>query len=679
MYKVKFGGKNGKTINLVESPDMVAVRTKSNQELESVKISTLSRELIKETNEVVAFPEAGVTVLRLAPDQEGLESVRSTIARRDEARAILKEEDNIRFAGRVLQDAESGEVMLYTENFFVKFKDAVSEKDCLAILEKYQLKIKYKLPFATNSWFVEAAEGTGLKVFEIADKLLQEKEVEFCHPELLQERRFKGIHPLQWHLAKTSIGGTTVDAHVNIESAWLHTRGKGVTIAIIDDGVDIDHPEFAGRIVHPYDATENNNNPRPKSKDDNHGTSCAGMACAGGLNEGASGVAPEALLMPIRLRNGLGSMAEANAFAWAADKGADVISCSWGPTDGEWWNPSDAVHNRLTVLPDSTRLAMDYARSKGRGGKGCVILFAAGNGNEDTKNDGYASYPGVIAVAACNDTGRRSVYSDFGEAVWVCFPSGDFGYKPFKHPAPISQGLRTTDRLSLEGYDPSDYTNSFGGTSGACPGAAGTVALMLSVNPNLTQSEVKDLLRISCQRIDTAGGEYDSKKHSVWYGYGRVDAGLAIKNAMEANAKPAGPAIEGKLKFANSKEQTLLPDGALTGDFTPPKKLSGLSLQIQPAAKGLKIRYKVNVPGPGILENNKDGEYVGAANGRQRIIGFAIEVQGAAAKKYEVEYSALLQGVTTRASAKNGAWIGSAGKTGKTIQALSVILREKQP
>jgi subtilisin family serine protease len=680
MYKVKFGGKKGKTLQLVESPDMVAIRTKDNEELENVAVSRESRELIQQTTEVASFPEAGVTVRRVAPT-EGLESTQAIIHQRDETRATLRQEENIRFAGRVLQDAESGEVMLYTENFFVKFKDAVSEKDCLAVIDKYKLTIKNKLPFAPNSYFVEAAEGTGLKVFEIAETLLKEKEVEYCHPELVQERRYKVIHPLQWHLAKTTIGGKTVDAHVNIEKAWQRTRGKGVTIAVIDDGVDIDHPEFTGRIVHPFDATDNTDNPRPKSKNDNHGTACAGMACAAGLNGGASGVAPEAQLMPIRLRSGLGSMAEANAFAWAADKGADVISCSWGPTDGEWWNPGDPVHNRQTMLPDSTRLAIEYALKKGRGGKGCVILFAAGNGNEDTVNDGYASFPGVIAVAACNDTGRRSVYSDYGDAVWVCFPSGDFAWKPFQHPAPISQGLRTTDRVSKDGYDPSDYTNTFGGTSGACPGAAGTVALMLALNPNLTQPEVKEMLRRSCQRIDEAGGEYNADKHSIWYGYGRVDAGLATENALASAQPPAAstPAIEGRAKFTGLGERALPADGSLAGDVSPAKKLLGISLRVKPAGAGLQIKYRVNVPGPGISENKTEGAYVGTATGRQRIVGLAIELGGAAAGQYDVEYSARLQGVSAPVSAKNGAWLGTDKKTGKTFQAVAVRLKKKVP
>ncbi|MDX1913099.1 MAG: S8 family serine peptidase [Saprospiraceae bacterium] len=539
MYKVKFGGKKGKTIQLVESPDLVAIRTKKNRKLEDVDMTPRSRSLMQGNVEVAAFPESGVTVRRVADENAGLglESALPT-ARRDQARAALKQEAEIRFAGRVLQDAESGEVMLYTENFFVKFKDATPEAECLAIIEKYHLSIKSKLVFATNAYFVCAKEGTGLEVFNIAEKILQEKSIEYCHPELIQERRFKSPpHPNQWHLGKTKIAGKIIDNHINIHNAWKTTRGKGITIAVIDDGVDINHPEFSGRIVHPYDATEGNEDPRPKADDDSHGTSCAGLACAAGLKDGASGTAPEANLMPIRLRSGLGSMAEANAFVWAADHGADVISCSWGPADGDWWTPDDPLHFRVTALPDSTRLAMDYALTKGREGRGCVILFAAGNGNESVDNDGYCSYKAVISVAACNDTGKRSVYSDFGKAIWVSFPSGDFGHEDFKHPAPISSGLRTTDRLAKPGYAEGDYTDSFGGTSGACPGMAGVVALMLAANPEMTPKKVKQIIRNSCQRIDPKGGKYDARGHSIYYGYGRIDATKAVANARRAKPR----------------------------------------------------------------------------------------------------------------------------------------------
>ncbi|MFN0216545.1 MAG: S8 family peptidase [Saprospiraceae bacterium] len=537
MYKVKFGGKKGKSIQLVESPDLVAIRTAKNKKLEDVSLTPRSQNLMQGNTEVAAFPEAGVTVRRLADSSKdlGLESTGNPTAQRDEARAALKQEDDIRFAGRVLQDAESGEVMLYTENFFVKFHDKVSEPDCLSILNRYSLTVKSKLSFAANAYFVQAEEGTGLKVFGIAEQILKEKSVEYCHPELVQERRFKTPpHPLQWHLGKTRIKGQDIDNHVNIEKAWEITKGKNITVAVIDDGVEINHPEFSGRIVHPFDATEGNEDPRPKAEKDSHGTPCAGMACAAGLENGASGTAPEANLMPIRLRSGLGSMSEANAFVWAADHGADVISCSWGPADGDWWKADDPRHFRVTVLPDSTRLALNYALRKGRNGLGCVILFAAGNGNEDVMNDGYCSFEGVIAVAACNDSGKRSVYSDFGKAIWVCFPSNDFESVTLEHPAPTSEGLRTTDRLGKPGDSEGDYTNSFGGTSGACPGMAGVVALILAANPALSQKRVKQLIRYSCLRIDKEAGKYDAKKHSIYYGYGRIDAGKAVAKALKA-------------------------------------------------------------------------------------------------------------------------------------------------
>ncbi|MFN9941940.1 MAG: S8 family serine peptidase, partial [bacterium] len=122
----------------------------------------------------------------------------------------------------------------------------------------------------------------------------------------------------QWHLKKTKLNGVVIDAHANVEAAHKVTLGEGVIIAVIDDGVDIDHPEFAGfgKIVAPWDATLRIADPRPKDSSgtgdqgDNHGTACAGVACANGTI-GASGVAPKSRLLPIRLSSGLGSQREA--------------------------------------------------------------------------------------------------------------------------------------------------------------------------------------------------------------------------------------------------------------------------------------------------------------------------------------------------------------------------------
>jgi subtilisin family serine protease len=379
-----------------------------------------------------------------------------------------------------------------------------------------------------------------LSIFEIAQRLLQEESVELCHPELIREARQRVAFPQQWHLRETTLNGQPINAHANVEAAWSLSNGAGTIIAIVDDGVDIDHEEFrsSAKIVAPRDVTRQSDNPRPGNFN-NHGTACAGVACASG-NIGASGVAPGAQLMPIRLASVLGSQAEADAFVWAAQNGADVISCSWGPMDGDWTNPNDPTHNQVVPLPDSTRLAMEYAISQGRNGKGCVILFAAGNGNESVDNDGYASFEKVIAVAACNDQGQRSAYSDFGEAVWCCFPSND-GLPS------LTPGIWTTDRTGPLGYNSGritqgdaagNYTNRFGGTSSACPGVAGMVALILSRNPNLRWDEVRDILKRAVDRIDEVEGNYSENGHSPFYGYGRVNAAKAVELAMPPQVDP---------------------------------------------------------------------------------------------------------------------------------------------
>jgi subtilisin family serine protease len=236
--------------------------------------------------------------------------------------------------------------------------------------------------------------------------------------------------------------------------------------------------------------------------------------------------------MPIRLASELGSQNEADAFVWAADHGADVISCSWGPRDGDFTVDDDPLHQHVEPLPDSTRLAIQYAVTQGRKGRGCVVLFAAGNGGESVDNDGYASNPDVIAVAACDDRGKRAPYSDFGAAVFCAFPSNHYFDS-------VTPGIWTTDRSNGLGYNFGDaslgdtagkYTNSFGGTSSACPGAAGVVALVLARNPALTAAQVRDILRRSARRIDTKRGKYKDGR-SPLYGYGRLDALRAVRLA----------------------------------------------------------------------------------------------------------------------------------------------------
>jgi subtilisin-like proprotein convertase family protein len=158
-----------------------------------------------------------------------------------------------------------------------------------------------------------------------------------------------------------------------------------------------------------------------------------------------------------------------------------------------------------------------------------VIVFAAGNANHDIDDpprsrDGFAIHPDVIAVAASNSRDRRSHYSNFGQAIWICAPSSGAG----------GVGIVTTDRRGSSGYQSGDYTTveRFGGTSSATPLVAGICALMLSVNPDLTAVEVKEILRDTAVKIDPQGAAY-SNGHSRFYGYGRVDAHRAVLAARD--------------------------------------------------------------------------------------------------------------------------------------------------
>ncbi len=539
LTEVRLGKKTEPPIVLRKSDDLIAVRTRSTRSIRAGAVRTPESGEVADGHLVFTVPEAGVEIYRVPPGA----GRRSLESRKEALRAAA----DVRFAGGVMVDEKSREPVLYTENLFIKFVDEMDLEDCRAVIREAGLAIKKELTYATNAFFVGAPEGTGTRVFDTAASLLNRPDVEYCHPELVRPKGRRVIAVEQWHLKTTTIDGTAVSASANVEAAHQVTQGEGVVIAVIDDGVDIDHPEFsgAGKIVAPRDASLGTSDPRPKDPHpaftEDHGTACAGVACAAGLVR-ASGVAPKAKLIPIRLSSALGSQQEAEAFEWAANNGADVISCSWGPADGDWWNPNHPAHSQKVPIPASTKLAVDYATTKGRGGKGCVVLFAAGNGNESVDNDGYASYERIIAVAACNDRGKRSVYSDFGKAIWCSFPSSDRGHAPFQHPAPLTKGIFTTDRVGASGYNPGtsgagdsrgNYTNSFGGTSSACPGAAGVAALVLSVNPELKWQEVREILKQSCDKIDPQGGNYTAEGWSRFYGYGRLNAEKAV-----ALAKP---------------------------------------------------------------------------------------------------------------------------------------------
>lgn len=688
MYQYHYGGKKGRAFNLKEAADLVVIRTKKPTDVKDLDLSPSSKRLLPKMMPVVSFPEANVTVFQCIDKRKArsLKEPGSGMKLRNKIRKNFKEEEEIQFAGRVLKDAQTGEPVIYTENFFVKFKDGMKDTECASIIGDHGLIVKEKLGFAECAYFICAESGTGMKIFELAEKLLKSSKVQYCHPELVRQKKHRSIAPNQWHLKQMVRNGQLIDQHIDVEPAWEKSRGEGITIAIIDDGVDEFHEEFMGKIVSPYDTVIDEQDGNPKRRGEDHGTACAGVAAAAGRNK-ASGVAPAALIMPIR-SGGLGSLAEAKAFWWATDNGAEVISCSWGPMDGPWWDSQDPQHFQDFPLPDSTRLAIDYAIEKGRNGKGCIIVWAAGNGNESCDLDGYASYPRVIAVAASNDRGVRSYYSDYGRSVWCCFPSNDVDsrYVPVPRPQPLTPGIWTTDRLGEYGYNPGvltdgdaegSYTNSFGGTSSSCPGVAGVAALMLGANKELTWQEVRTIIRNSCDKIDVEFGDYDANGHSPFYGYGKINAAKAVENALKAqDADVAAYEVNGVAQFSK-KEDVILTEGLVTEEIPAKSRLLSIDLTLNPFHPNLQLEYKTVINRLGSTGWTKAGESSGTEDGRRKMIGFALRLKGNLADQYDIVYSAKVRKQEDWIVAKNGKICGTEKNGGQAIEGLRVEIVKK--
>jgi len=290
-----------------------------------------------------------------------------------------------------------------------------------------------------------------------------------------------------------------------------------ITVAVVDDAVDTRHAEFAGRVTGEWDAVTGAHSALPQGWQP-HGTKVAGLALAGGIE--VTGVAPTAQLLAVRvsaLSRALGDPTEAAAIRWAAENGADVICCAWGP---------QVLNERTVTVPAATAAALVFAIEHGRGGKGCVVLFSSGNHGADIARSEYASHPGVIAVGACNRHGKHPRYSGWGDPLWCVVQSNDPG-----DPLGALDTYATTTPVGSFLLGETFYTRDFGFTSAACAFAAGVCARILAANPELTSRDVREIIAQTCEKIDVEGRSYDANGHSPLYGYGRLDCARAIELA----------------------------------------------------------------------------------------------------------------------------------------------------
>jgi kexin len=368
----------------------------------------------------------------------------------------------------------------------------------------------------------------------------------------------------QWHLRNTGQAGPngvpgTAGEDLNATMAWNFATGTGVRIAVVDDGLDINHEDLNVVAGKSWDYRVNAYGD-PSSDTGSHGTSCGGLAAARGNNGiGVTGVAFNARLVGYNL-----------LAVTTTDYGADAVVKDLA--DNQVYSNSYGSDDNTGLLVASDqpwRDAIDTGIRNGRGGKGAVYVFAAGNGAPVDRSDydGPSTYQGVLAIGALNDKGVKASYSEPGANILVMAYGGE---------ECASHQTTTIDITGAAGYnngatasDPNDtyvdyagnpnYTRCFNGTSAATPQVAGAVALLLEANPNLGWRDVRAILAKTARKTDPGNAGWVTNGAGLRvnhdYGFGVVDAAAAVNAARTWQNLPAQ-----KTATAATSPQAAIPD-----------------------------------------------------------------------------------------------------------------------
>ncbi len=462
--------------------------------------------------------------------------------------------DFVRQVGLVVWAEGAQAPMLMTDEFIVQFKEDVEDSRIEELLAAESLEILRRNPFTRNQFLLRHVGTFGFAALEASRAFAEDEQlVDFAHPNFIPVVILRETIPNdtlfadQWHHRNTGQGGGTVDADIDTTEAWDFSTGDAnLVIAVIDGGFDMTHPDLmpnfwtnAGEIagnnidddgntliddIHGYDFWNDSGN----IGTDDHGTSVSGCVGARGDNNlGVSGTCPNCSLMLLRLGSTYND--HALAFDYARAMGAQIITNSWGYAIG---TPSTAV----------VETAITNAANNGRGGLGCVVLFAMNNINV---NDCTAASPDISSIAEVIAVSRATNQDSFnpggyGDCMDLLGPT---------HGGTLN--VVTTDEQGNSGYnindpvlmacvptEPSpppanarDYTFCFGGTSAAAPIVAGIAGLILDLDPSLTRIQVQRLLQDTADKIEDSLGSY-----SVVNGFSSPAAGDATHGYGRANA-----------------------------------------------------------------------------------------------------------------------------------------------
>jgi hypothetical protein len=424
------------------------------------------------------------------------------------------------------------------EDFYIKIKQGFSMTDFQQLINTHQLSYQdVSNVLGSNIYRItDTRIGSG-SLLNKANLFFETGKCDFSTPNFYRPKILMSNDPdywKQWGLKNTgtnqgSVSGGIAEADIRIEDAWPISKGQNIKVAIVDLGVQLDHPDLNSNLLQGIDATFQGTNGAPvgTGREYNHGTLMAGIIGAVADNGiGIAGVAPLCKIIPI---NGFRDYRTGNdvdlstAIRIAANNvNADVINCSW--SGGE---PSDLL-----------TLAIRDAATNGRSGKGCIIVFSAGQ-LDQTNFIAPVNYPSslpeVIAVGGLTPCNQRII--TWGDPILFSTCNLSISLNTFFGPELDMAAPGTLiQTLSNEG----NSTQDCNGTSPSAAFVSGVAALVLSIKPTLVKADVEKILGYSCNRV----GQYcynwtPAHPNGPWneeLGYGRINAKNAVELALKASS-----------------------------------------------------------------------------------------------------------------------------------------------
>lgn len=482
---------------------------------------------------------------------------------------------------------------ILTDEFRVKFKKSISNEEIEKINAQHNIEaVSFFKNEYTSGWhLLKISNESSLTALEAANIYYESGLVEWSVPNYYTEFSYESINDsyfyLQWYLENTGQEGVA-GTDINVVKAWDITTGNTSTIvAVVDGGVENHEDFYSGQVITGISLDNGGNivgdgSPKVGDQDSEmHGQAVAGIVGANHNNIGIRGVAEKVKILPINVKYNNTSLNQIlnmqTGIDWAWDNGnADVINISMGYQTGG---------TAPQFYDDGVEDAIENAMTYGRQNKGTLVVKSAGN-------LGFVTFPGnvpgVLTVGgldAWGDPASGTAMDPTYNFIDVVAPTGDTD--PIGSPTLFS--MDRMGSLGSNGYG-SNYEDYLTGTSFSAPQVSGIAALMLAVNPNLTKTQIFDIIKDRASLHDYGPTQWDGRgrvdafesvkaalpkastsitSHTMWSGYIHVENNVYVENGATLTILPGT-----KVLFDDYKALVVKPGGKLIADGTQTEPIS---------------------------------------------------------------------------------------------------------